>query len=461
MELGGRLGSNTWDLVPVLEGEVPIVRITVFLLTVATCLTAQAAVVTRQDVQGWLDRYAEATTHDEAIGVIRPEELETVHPYLPPGVIEEFEFPNLDMEVVATRVYKAHASFQEATFLFSGQATLGADGSLQNYVAGSPFSPAQIEEVSRDKAGLMIGWNQVHRWQYRGYSSKELQMSYVQSLAEGVSGNLIDGFRGGGHIDRYVGTSYYRVYLSHLADLSENDYRVDTDDSHRLYWKDFMEFLEPFDVKGLKFVVERGVDPHEEDQVNSYLPTERRVRRLSAKERADGFMGSNYSLDDFEGFSGRVLDFNWVYLGRKAVLHVSNARDSVAHLHGPHSRVPEDRWQVRSCLVVEHRPKWEGHPVASKIMFIDEETYNVNLALIFDNQGTLWKSIKTVYRRPYADADSSLPENTLSYWAASVAVNYLKNDATVTRAKDPVVFPKFDATKIRRMFSVSNLTSGR
>ena len=286
-------------------------------------------------------------------------------------------------------------------------------------------------------------------------------MSYVEPLAEGASGNLIDGFRGGGHIDRFVGTSYYRVYLSHLAGLSESDHRMDTDDSHRLYWKDFMEFLEPFDVKGLKFVIERGVDPHEDDQVNSYLPTERRVRRLSAKERADGFMGSNYSLDDFEGFSGQVLDFDWVYLGRKTILHVSNARGSVAHLHGPYSRVPEDRWQIRSCLVVEHRPKWEGHPVASKIMFIDEETYNVNLALIFNKEDALWKSITTVYRRPYADADLSLPENTLSYWAASIAINYAKNDATVTRAKDPVVFPKFDDVKIRRMFSVSNLTSGR
>lgn len=94
-------------------------------------------------------------------------------------------------------------------------------------------------------------------------------------------------------------------------------------------------------------------------------------------------------------------------------------------------------------------------------MFIDEETYNVNLALIFAADNTVWKSIMTIYRRPYENGDQSVPENTVSYWAGSIAVNYVKNDATVTRAKDPVIFPKFEATTIRRMFSVSTLTSGR
>ncbi len=65
------------------------------------------------------------------------------------------------------------------------------------------------------------------------------------------------------------------------------------------------------------------------------------------------------------------------------------------------------------------------------------------------------------HRRPGDAADQSLPENTLSYWSASVAVNYKENDATVTRAIEPVTFPKFEATRIRRMFSVSNLTGGR
>ena len=77
--------------------------------------------------------------------------------------------------------------------------------------------------------------------------------------------------------------------------------------------------LSPFDVAGLKLVVERPLDQSEGDQVNSYLPTERRVRRLSAKERADSWLGTNWTLDDFEGYSGLVMDNRWRLLGEKVI----------------------------------------------------------------------------------------------------------------------------------------------
>ena len=69
-----------------------------------------------------------------------------------------------------------------------------------------------------------------------------------------------------------------------------------------MYWKESYEFIEPFDVAGSKFVVERSLDPEVGDQVFSYIAGERRVRRLSAKERADSFMGTDLTLDDSPGF---------------------------------------------------------------------------------------------------------------------------------------------------------------
>ena len=427
----------------------------------ASAVPAAAAYPLRQEILDWLEKFATATTRDAAMGAISSEDVEKLSPYLPPGLIEEFAFTELHMEVVGTQTYAPHDIYQRVTMQYVGQATLATDGGLENYAAGLPFNHEQILAATLDEAGLMVAWNNIHRWQYNGYKTDELVMNYMRPISAGASGTLLEGFSGGGHIDRYISQSYYRVYLSHLASRAGNDFRVDTDDSDRLYWKDYMEYWEPFDLKGTKFIIERSIDPHEGDQVNSYLPKERRVRRLSARERADSFLGSNYSLDDFEGFSGQVLDFDWTYLGRKAILSVSNSRESPARFHGPYSRLPEDRWQIRQCFVVEHRPKWTGHPISSKIMFVDEETYNVVLALIFDHDDALWKSIVMMYRRPGDAADQSLPENTLSYWSASVAVNYKENDATVTRAIEPVTFPKFEATQIRRMFSVSNLTGGR
>ena len=73
--------------------------------------------------------------------------------------------------------------------------------------------------------------------------------------------------------------------------------------SDRLLYKEFIEVFSPYDMAGLKFVIERPIDQYKGDQVNS-ISHERRVRRLSAKERADSYIGTNWTLDDFEGFSG-------------------------------------------------------------------------------------------------------------------------------------------------------------
>ncbi len=64
----------------------------------------------------------------------------------------------------------------------------------------------------------------------------------------------------------------------------------------------------------------------QQDQVNSYLPTERRVRRLSSRERADSWLGSEMTLDDFAGFSGRVLDYERSLLGEKSILAIADLK---------------------------------------------------------------------------------------------------------------------------------------
>ena len=119
-------------------------------------------------------------------------------------------------------------------------------------------------------------------------------------------------------MDRHLSMTYHRVYLSKLSNLPDQGYRMDVAGSDELLYKEHMELLSPFDVAGMQFVIERPLDQRLGDQVNSYLPSERRVRRLSAKERADSFMGTVWSMDDFEGFSGLVTDNTWTLIGARS-----------------------------------------------------------------------------------------------------------------------------------------------
>ena len=242
---------------------------------------------------------------------------------------------------------------------------------------------------------------------------------------------------GGGHVNRSMTLYYRRVYLSKLAHLADDDYRLDVDDAEHLYWKEYMKILDPFDVAGSQFVVERSLDPRVGDQMYSYLPTERRVRRLSAQERSDSFMGTEYTFDDLQGFSGRVLDYSWRYLGRKVVMHVSASRHEQQVYFGPRSHVPYDRWQLRPCYVVELIPKWEEHPYGRRVQFIDADTFNTAVSLIFDRDDRLWKIIYTAYERDDVIGGSE-PDvsNSTHRWAALVGIDLKNQRTTLSREPD-------------------------
>lgn len=423
--------------------------------------TVHAGGVTREAVAAWL---AEKPLADApAAGtVIGQADLAQLRGWLPPGYYEEFDFPETSIEIQATASYPGHASYRDATAAHAGQATLAADGRLENYPAGRPFSDEQIAQAEPDIAGLMIGWNQIHRWQYTGYAVEQLTMAYLNTGGAATALAPEQGLDGGGVIERILTQKYHRVYLSKLAWLADADYRFAVSDSDTRFFKDYIEFLDPFNVKGTTFVVERGLDPKEDDQVNTYLPTERRVRRVSARERSDSFMGSNTTLDDFDGFSGRVLDYTWRYLGRKTTLDIVDSKHDTARFFGPSSRVQNDRWQLRDCYVVEVISTWADHPYRSRVLLIDSETYDVVVSLVFNHDNQLWKIMDPSYQ---GAVDASLPqaniENSVSSWRAQTNIDLIANTATVVRAISPTTHPTMSETKIKRIFDVSNLTSGK
>ena len=274
-----------------------------------------------EEVEAWLET---EVLLDPPIGgtVITSSDLEKLEPWIPRGLIHEFDFPEMNVEIQEYRKKKTHQSYAEATEKFLGQAAISGDGSLSNYTAGQPFSKDQIEKANAKEAGYMIAWNNIHRWQNYGVNIEEMFFAYVGAEKGPAPLDEERNLKGGGTLDRLLTMTWKRVYLNKLAMLPQQDYKVDVKDSETRFFKEYMEYLSPFNVKGTKFVIERMIDPYEDDIVNTYLPTERRVRRFSAKERADHIMGMNGTFDDIEGFSGRVLDYKWEFLGEKRILAI-------------------------------------------------------------------------------------------------------------------------------------------
>ena len=77
----------------------------------------------------------------------------------------------------------------------------------------------------------------------------------------------------------------------------------------------------PFDARGIKLLTYRYKDsdkPRSEaknDDTWVYLPTLRRVRRISAAQRTDAISGTDFTMDDLRSFNGIVPQYEWTCLG--------------------------------------------------------------------------------------------------------------------------------------------------
>ena len=80
--------------------------------------------------------------------------------------------------------------------------------------------------------------------------------------------------------------------------------------------------LEPFDLKGVGALGNRYIDPGKQDDSWLYLPSLRRVRRLSTAQRSDALFGQDTDVDSYYGYAGHIAWMDWKFLGEQELLGV-------------------------------------------------------------------------------------------------------------------------------------------
>ena len=81
-----------------------------------------------------------------------------------------------------------------------------------------------------------------------------------------------------------------------------------------------MVLKKPYDLAGASMMTWRYRDPKKKDNTFAYSPMIRRVRRMSAANRSDALLGSDFAVDDSNGYDGKVTDFNWKILRKQEAL---------------------------------------------------------------------------------------------------------------------------------------------
>jgi len=150
--------------------------------------------------------------------------------------------------------------------------------------------------------------------------------------------------------------------------------------------------LEPFDLKGVGVTSYRYIDPDKQDDSWLYLPSLRRVRRLSAAQRSDALSGQDSDLDSYYGYDGQPARMEWKLIGEKEVLGVVHAEHyPVKWAEGKGSFAFDDVWEKREVWVIEGVSKFPQYAYAKRVIYVDKEAWVVPYADIYDRAGTLWK----------------------------------------------------------------------
>src|SRR5262245_38464178 len=238
---------------------------------------------------------------------------------LVPFTIENF--PELEMKIVATESYTPATKYVEATVKYACQAKLGPKGELLDYTAGQPFPFSEWAKAATDhkcdltsddpQIAQKLAWNFEYRWQAGGTHMPHTGQSYWRGKGDNTW--------------KIAQGEYRRTYFSHRADLlpQTTDLVAGTD----LEYAEYNETASPFDMRGQRFLVYRYKNALErDDDAWAYIPSLRRVRRISSGERADSLFGTDFTFEDLYLFSGHVWDHDWKYDGDPTVLARSEER---------------------------------------------------------------------------------------------------------------------------------------
>ena len=374
-------------------------------LVTLTLLTSTAYAATLQDVENSFYPYKNGAPTAEGITpgmTINSGNWQVAKDALAPVMLEFVKNGDYEIKVGETTSFDLHPNYVEATKVALGKSKLGAMlGEFSGGVAGRPF----VEEPSLEdsRAGEKLAWNFKYGYNW-GDSAAIMPINYEYRNMKT------------GKVERNVKFNFQ--FLNFTRRVNQEPVPALTPNPSNFFRGTYVRVLEPFDVKNTQLLIHRFEDDQKRDNTYLYLGFQRRVRRLSAGQVTDAFLGSDIMIEDFEGYNGRIADMNWKFLGTKTMLmpfynhnDMPPGRDEdgfkVVAQTGKAGCFPDVTWQLRKVYEVETIPVDPSHPLSKRVHYFDAQTFTIPRTNGYDRKGDLWK----VFTIGQAHPDFHLPIN--------------------------------------------------
>ena len=424
-------------------------------------IAAASAAVAQEDAGGTGPTFAEGD-------VIDFEKIEAIRPFVPEDFWSNrdfFFYPGMQLEIGPFyRDYTAADVFKAKTEKFKGQSRIGPGNSLENYESGEPFPMADIDCEGDPQAGTKIMWNFDYRWNGAG-STASFFYSYWDR---------------GEELPLYYEGDGKAVFLSHRAETEFDEQKGDVFRGEKRKNAFGVEVSAPFDARGIMLMsyryksADKPTAEAKNDDTWVYLPTLRRVRRISTAQRTDSISGTDFTFDDLNSFAGIVTQYSWECLGEMDIIAPANTKVKAFpydrdHNFGPYGlSFADDRWEMRKAVKVRFTPNNADHPYHHKDIYIDKDTLNALYSFAYDQKEELWKIIW--HNKRWSEDD--LTPDWYSGWEGvenprdqRIVSDIIANVQTGTGNRiefwDAQGEPFKSKGKIRRYIDIGRLTKGR
>ncbi|MEN8184797.1 MAG: outer membrane lipoprotein-sorting protein, partial [Myxococcota bacterium] len=234
----------------------------------------------------------------------------------------------------------------------------------------------------------------------------------------------------------------------------------------------------PFDARGIMLMSYRYKDSDKpeaqtkNDDTWVYVPTLRRVRRISSAQRTDAVSGTDFTFDDLLSFSGIIPQYDWDCLGEMDILAPMNTKVkaypySKDHNFGPYGlSYADDNWELRKAVKIRFIPTNSDHPYHHKDIYIDKQTLEPLYSFAYDQKEELWKIIWHNHRWSEDDWPAytgweGIPEPLENRVVSDTIVNVQTGTGNRIEFWDADGTPLSSKGKIRRYIDIGRLTKGR
>ena len=326
-----------------------------------------------------------------------------------------FGFP---VRIIASKPTTWPKAYKEATEKYAGQVKLSSDGlAMQNYVAGQPFP--NLDPMDSQIAQKIM-WN----YDYNYFITDDVDLRNFDADTGAISKN------GPMTVERHFVLDHFRRLFWNGRLYVEPKPAMPNPNGLRRQ-EGLYPVLEPFDLKGVGFINYRYLDSGKSDDSWLYLPSLRRVRRLSTAQRSDALFGQDTDVDSYGGYAGQIAWMEWKYLGEKEIISPGHAEHVPVKWHSKVDWAFDEGWEKRKVYVVEGVSKLPQYAFSKRVLFIDKEAWGIPYSDMYDRGGELWKiwinDVAT--RKKFADSPGD-PNDEVIFAPAIVMIDIQLEHAT-------------------------------